>query len=379
MNHKFETLAIHTASEPDPVTGALSPAIHLSTTFERQSDGSYPQGFIYSRSDNPNRQSLEQILAALEGGHAAAAFSSGSAAASAIFKALRPGDHIIIPDDMYHGIRKLLYAVFVPWGLKLSAVDMTDLSTVEAAMTPQTRLLWLESPSNPLVKISDIASLASLAKSKDMVVVCDNTWTPPPLQPVFQHGVDIVMHSSTKYLAGHSDVLGGALISRDASDMWERITFIQQNEGAVPSPFDCWLIQRGIKTLAYRMRGHCDNAQRLAECLEQHQHVERVYYPGLASHPGHGVAKRQMSTFGGMLSFTVEGGEAAAMSVAAKTQLFMRATSLGGVESLIEHRASIEGPDSATPRNLLRVSVGLEHVDDLMADLEQALGNSQST
>lgn len=370
---KFETLAIHTAAEPDETTGAISPAIQLSTTFERAADGSYPQGFIYSRTDNPNRQALEKVLAALEGGQAAAAFSSGSAAAGAVFRSLRPGDHAIVPDDMYHGIRKLLAQVFIPWGLNLTAVDMTDLDAVTAAVTPETKLLWIETPSNPLVKISDIAALTALAKARGITVACDNTWTPPGLQPVFQYGVDLVMHSSTKYLAGHSDVLGGAVVSRKSSELWERVVNLQRAEGAVPSPFDCWLIQRGIKTLAYRMRGHCDNAMQIAQFLNTHPRVEQVYYPGLPSHPGHSVAKAQMRQFGGMLSFQVKGGEAAAMQVAARTQLFRRATSLGGVESLIEHRASIEGPDSQTPRNLLRVSVGLEHAEDLIADLAQAL------
>jgi cystathionine gamma-synthase len=370
---KFETLAIHTAAEPDESTGAISPAIQLSTTFERATDGSYPKGFIYSRTDNPNRQALEAVLATLEGGYAAAAFSSGSAAAGAVFRALRPGDHAVIPDDMYHGIRKLLTQVFIPWGLQLTAVDMTDLDAVTAAMTPETKLLWIETPSNPLVKISDIAALTALAKARGMLVACDNTWTPPGLQPVFQYGVDLVMHSSTKYLAGHSDVLGGAVITRESSEIWERIVNLQRAEGAVPSPFDCWLIQRGIKTLAYRMRGHCENAARLAAFLREHPKVARVYYPGLPEHPGHAVAARQMRQFGGMLSLTIAGDETATMQVAARTRLFKRATSLGGVESLIEHRASIEGPGSQTPNNLLRISVGLEHPDDLITDLAQAL------
>lgn len=369
----FETLAIHAAAEPDPTTGAIAPPIYLSTTFERAADGSYPKGFIYSRTDNPNRRALEALLAQLEGGAAAAAFSSGSAAAAAVFRALRPGDEALIPDDMYHGIRKLAQQL-VPWGLSVRAIDMSDPQAVRAAITPQTRLLWIETPSNPLLKITDIAALSALAKDHGITVACDSTWTPPDLQPAFDYGADLIVHSSTKYLAGHSDVLGGAVITRQENPLWERIVQLQRNEGAVPSPLDCWLIQRGIKTLAYRMRGHCDNAARLAQFLQSHPKVARVYYPGLPEHPGHAVAARQMRRFGGMLSFTVVGDQAAAMRVAARTQLFKRATSLGGVESLIEHRASIEGPGSATPDNLLRLSVGLEHPDDLIDDLAQALG-----
>lgn len=373
MNKRLETLAIHTGAEVDPATGAVTPPIHVSTTFERDADGSFPRGYIYTRSQNPNRLALETLLAELEEGVAAAAFSSGSAAAGAVFRALQPGDHALLPDDMYHGIRKLLHDVFVPWGLELSHVDMSDLAAVKAALKMNTRLIWLETPSNPMLKITDIAAVAKLAKTVGAKVVCDNTWTPPRLQPSFTLGADIVMHATTKYLAGHSDVLGGALVTNVQDTFWERIVFVQTYEGAVPSPFDCWLTMRGVKTLPYRMRGHCENTQRVAEFLADHTAVEQVYFPGLSSHPGHEVAKRQMSAFGGMLSFCVKGGEAAAMAVAARLELFTRATSLGGVESLIEHRASIEGVGSKTPRNLLRVSVGLEHPDDLIADLAQAL------
>ena len=373
MIKKLETLAIHTGSEVDPATGAVTSPIHLSTTFEREADGSFPKGYIYTRSENPNRRALEDVLTALEEGSAAAAFSSGSAAAGAVFRALKPGDHALVPDDMYHGIRKLLHEVFVPWGLELTHVDMSDLDAVKDGLRENTELVWLETPSNPMLKITDVAGVAELAKAAQAKVVCDNTWTPPRLQPVFELGADIVMHATTKYLAGHSDVLGGVLVTNTEDDFWQRIVFVQKYEGAVPSPFDCWLTMRGIKTLPYRMRGHCENALRVAEFLEEHAGVDRVFYPGLASHPGHEVAAEQMTAFGGMLSFIVRGGKEAAMQVAANVKLFTRATSLGGVESLIEHRASIEGDGSKTPRNLLRVSVGLEHPDDLIADLEQAL------
>lgn len=370
---KLETLAIHTAAEPDKATGAVSAPIHLSTTFEREPDGSFPHGYIYTRTENPNRLALEEVLKTLENGAGAAAFSSGSAAAGAIFRALRPGDHAVIPIDMYHGIRKLLHQVFIPWGLELTPVAMTDLDALQAALKPNTKLVWIETPSNPMLNITDVAAVVELAKSVGAKVACDNTWTPPRLQPVLDLGADLVMHSTTKYLSGHSDVLGGAVVTREADEFWERVVFVQKMEGAVPSPFDCWLILRGVRTLPYRMRGHCENAAKVAAFLTEHPQVERVYYPGLPSHEGHSVAKKQMSANGGMLSFQVRGGEVEAMQVAARVQIFTRATSLGGVESLLEHRASIEGSESLTPKNLLRVSVGLEHPDDLIADLEQAL------
>lgn len=370
---KLETLAIHAGNTPDTSTGAVSQPIHLSTTFEREADGSFPHGYIYNRTDNPNRKSLEILLATLEGGAAALAFSSGSAAAGAVFRALRPDDHAIVPDDMYHGIRKLLNQVFVPWGLEISCVDLTSLESVQAALKPNTKLIWIETPSNPMLKITDIEAITKLAKSVGAKVACDNTWTPPGMQPVFSLGADIVMHATTKYLAGHSDVLGGALVVKEKHEFFERMQFVQRNEGAVPSPFDCWLTMRGIRTLPYRMRGHCENATTLAQFLNQHPKVEKVYFPGLESHPNHDVAKKQMTSFGAMMSFQIKGDEAEAMKVAANLKLIIRATSLGGVESLIEHRASIEGPDSKTPKNLLRFSVGLEHVDDLITDLEQAL------
>jgi cystathionine gamma-synthase len=370
---KLETLAIHAGNDPDSSTGAVSQPIHLSTTFEREADGTFPHGYIYNRTDNPNRKSLEILLTTLEGGAGALAFSSGSAAAGAVFRALRPGDHAIVPDDMYHGIRKLLNLVFVPWGLELSYVDLTKLESVQAALKPNTKLVWIETPSNPMLKITDIEAVTKLAKTVGAKVACDNTWTPPGMQSVFVLGADIVMHATTKYLAGHSDVLGGALVVKEKDKFFEQMQFVQRNEGAVPSPFDCWLTMRGIRTLPYRMRGHCENAAKLAEFLNTHLKVEKVYFPGLESHPGYETAKKQMTSFGAMMSFQVRGGEAQAMKLAANLKLITRATSLGGVESLIEHRSSIEGPDSKTPKNLLRFSVGLEHVDDLIEDLEQAL------
>ncbi len=371
--YNLETLAVHAGLETDPATGALIPPIHLSTTFEREKDGSYPHGHVYTRTSNPNRAALEEALARLENGAAAAAFSSGSAAAGAVFRALRPGDHAIVPDDMYHGIAKLLKEVFIPWGLKVDFVDLTDLDALRSSLGKETKLVWLETPSNPLLKITDIAAVTEIAREAGAVVASDSTWTPPPLQPVFDLGADLIVHSTTKYLSGHSDVLGGAVVAKEESDLLERVRMVQTTEGAVPSPFDCWLVLRGIRTLPYRMRAHCENAQKLAEFLDEHANVEAVHYPSLARHPGHEVAKKQMYAWGGMLSFRVKGTAEDAMKVAANVELFTRATSLGGVESLIEHRASIEGPQSQTPQNLLRVSAGLEHPDDLINDLSQAL------
>ena len=371
----LETLAIHAGQAPDPSTGAVTPAIHLSTTFERDPDGNYSRGHVYTRSSNPNRSALETCLAALEDGAEAAAFASGSAASASVFRSLKPGDHVIAPDDLYHGTARLLREVFMPWGIAVSFVDMSEVANVVAALREETALVWLETPSNPLLKIADIAAISEQAHSAGALVACDNTWATPVLQRPLELGADLVVHSTTKYLSGHSDVLGGAVISKEADDTFARIRALQGIEGAVPSPFDCWLTLRGIRTLSYRMRAHCDNAALVARALTQHIAVEKVYYPGLSSHHGHALAMEQMRDFGGMLSFCVRGGRAAAMQLAADLKLFTRATSLGGVESLLEHRRSVEGPESQTPDNLLRVSVGLEHPDDLVHDLNQALVN----
>lgn len=377
-SQKLETLAIHAAGGPDPATGAVTTPIHLSTTFERSATGDYPGGFVYTRQGNPNREALERTLAALEGGAGAAAFASGSAAASvAVRSMLRPGERILVPDDMYHGIRRLLREVLLPWGVAVSQVDMSDLAAVEKELSVDTRLVWVETPSNPLLKVTDLAAVARLAHAANARVACDATWAPGRLLPAFELGADLVLHATTKYLAGHSDVLGGALITRTADEAFDRIRFLQQSEGAVPSPFDCWLTLRGIKTLPYRMRGHLENAATVASFLDDHRRVAQVYFPGLETHPGFDVVRRQMSGFGGMLSFRPTGGEGSAAAVAAGVRLITRATSLGGVESLIEHRASVEGAGSGTPRDLLRLSVGLEHPDDLIADLDRALAESQ--
>ena len=373
-----ETIAAQAAHRPDSATGAVAPPIYLSTTFERDGDGEYPRGFVYSRSDNPNRQALEHLLALLEGGEesgaVAAAFASGSAATATVFQALAPGDHVIAPDDCYHGTARLLREVFAPWGLETTFVDMTDADSVRREVRRNTRLIWVETPSNPLLKITDIAEMAAIAQSAGARCVCDNTWASPMLQRPLSLGADMVVHSTTKYLGGHEDVTGGAVVSAGDTDFFRRVRLIQNLHGAVPSPFDCWLTLRGIRTLHVRMPAHCANAGRIARFLQDHPRVAAVHYPGLPEHPGHDVAGRQMSDYGGMLSFQVVGGREAAMEAAARVRLFVRATSLGGTQSLIEHRESIEGPESRTPEDLLRVSVGLENADDLIGDLGRALG-----
>jgi cystathionine gamma-synthase len=369
---RIETLAVHAGQAIDAATGAVAAPIHLSTTFERDPEGGYPHGYSYGRSANPNRHALEEGLAALEGGEDAAAFGSGLAACSAVLQALAPGDHVVAPTDVYHGMTKLLREIFIRWGLEVSFVDMTDLDGIRQAARPETKLFWVETPSNPRLKITDIARVAEIAHAAGAICACDNTWSPIVQRPL-DLGADLVVHATTKYLGGHSDVTGGVVIAKTKTDFFERVRTIQTTGGAVPSPFDCWLILRGMRSLPWRMRAHSENAARVAAWLAAHPRVEAVHYPGLASHAGHEIAARQMSAFSGMLSFEVRGGRDAALGVAAKTQIFIRATSLGGVESLIEHRASIKGEDPRTPQGLLRLSIGLEHPDDLIEDLAQAL------
>jgi cystathionine gamma-synthase len=370
----LETLAVHAGRAVEPGTGAVTPSIVPSTTFERAEDGSFLSGLIYSRNANPNRNALEQALAALEGGAVAIAFSSGNAASSAVFGALSPGDHVVASSETYHGTRAVLTGALARWGLHADFADMGDPANVAAAMRPNTTLVWCETPSNPRLRIADIAAIAEIAHPRGALLACDNTFATPVLQRPLALGADVVMHSTTKYIGGHSDVLGGCVVLREDSDFVQRVRGYQVFGGAAPSPFDCWLLLRSIPTLPYRVRAHSQNALRVAEFLAAHPRVERVHYPGLAAHPNHAVAARQMQDgFGGMLSFEVAGGEAAAMAVAARVKVFTRATSLGGVESLIEHRASVEGPNTATPHTLLRASIGLEHADDLIEDLWQAL------
>ena len=371
---RIETLAVHAGRRVDPATGAVALPIHLSTTFERDADGSYPRGHLYARNSNPTREALETCLAALEGGGAAAAFGSGMAATSAVFQTLAPGDHVIAPHDAYHGTGRVLRETFTRWGLSATFVDMTDPGEIERALQPTTRIVWVETPSNPMWKLSDIEAIAALARRAGARCVCDNTVATPVGQSPLALGADLVMHATTKYLGGHGDLMGGAVIARTAGDpLFKGVQGVQAMTGGVPSPFDCWLVLRGIQSLPWRVRAHSANAMALASFLAAHRRVEAVHYPGLATHRGHALAAKQMRSFSGMLSFQVRGSAADAMAVASKLQLFTRATSFGGTDSLIEHRASIEGPGTRTPENLLRVSVGLEHPDDLIADLAEAL------
>jgi cystathionine gamma-synthase len=370
---KIETLAVHAGHGIDPATGAVAAPIYLSTTFERDIEGTYSRGFMYTRNSNPNREALERGISALEGGAVAAAFGSGTGATMSIFQALAPGDHVLAHVDAYYGTSRLIREIFLRWGLKANFVDMSDLAAVKKALKPNTKLAWAETPSNPLLKVVDLAAVSAIVHAAGALFVCDNTWA-PVLQRPFDLGADLILHSTTKYFGGHCDVLGGIVIAKTEDDFVRRIRTIQYEGGAVPSPFDCWLILRGMRTLPWRMRAHSENAMKVAEFLTSHPRVARVHYPGLQSHPGHEIAARQMSAFGGMLSFEVKDGRDAAMSVTAKTKIFIRATSLGGVESLIEHRASIEGPGTTSAEGLLRLSIGLENADDLIEDLDQALG-----
>jgi cystathionine gamma-synthase len=370
---KIETKAVHAGRHLDQSTGAVTPPIHLSSTFERQPDGSYPTGFEYSRDANPNRNALEECVCALEDGHEAAAFSSGSVATMTVFQALSPGDHIIAPEDLYFGIRKLLRDTFIPWGLEVSFVDMTDVAQTKSAVRRNTRLVLAETPSNPQIKITDIRKTAEIAHDAGAYFVCDNTMATPILQRPLDLGADLVVHATTKYLNGHDDITGGIVVARQGNELFQKIRTLQKIGGAIPSPFDCWLILRGINTLPYRMRAHSESAMKVAEFLNDHPAVEKVLYPGLANDAGHIVASQQMSLFGGMMSVQIKGGRENAMSVAAKVRVFTRATSFGGPHSLIEHRASVEEPGTKTPDNLLRLAIGLENVDDLIEDLAQAL------
>lgn len=370
---KIETLAVHAANEPDGATGAIAPPIQLSTTFLRAEDGSYPGGYVYGRSANPNRAALEDAVAQLEGGAAAAAFASGLAAIYSIFASLQAGDHAVISGDIYHGTRSMLEKVLQRWGLEFTYVNFEDWDGVNSAVRKTTRLVYVETPSNPLMKVIDLSKVANLAHVVGAKLVADNTLSTPVLQRPLELGADISLHSSTKYFGGHSDVTGGVVIASQEDDFFTRIREVQGLAGGVPSPFDCWLVRRGLATLPLRVTTQARNAQAIAEFLHAHKNVSAVYYPGLPSHPGHEVARKQMTAFGGMLSVQVKAGETAARQVASTMKLFTQATSLGGIESLVEHRASVAGEQASTPRDLLRLSVGIEHVDDLVEDLDGAL------
>lgn len=368
-----ETIAIHAGGEADRETGAVVPPIHLATTFEHGPAGERIAGYEYQREGDPGNDRLRDALAALEGGATALTFASGMAAASALLESLPQGARILVPDDCYTGVR-VLCAEFLPQrGIECVRVDMSDLAAVRAACDGDVDLLWVETPSNPRMKISDISALAEIAHGKDALLVCDNTFATPLLTRPLDLDADVVMHSTTKYFGGHSDVLGGALVFAREDDLHRRIAHRLHVTGATLSPFNAWLTLRGCRSLPARMAMHCANARKVAEFLSLQPQVECVNYPGLASHPGHAVAARQMRDFGGMLSMQLRGGRDAALAVAGALRLFVNATSLGGCESLVEHRASVEGAHPTSPQNLLRLSVGLEHVDDLLADLERAL------
>lgn len=370
----IESRAVHAAKSERAPFGAIVDPLVMSTTFECPSSSDYESRYSYSRLGNPNRAALEQIIANLEGGSHSFAFASGSAAASVMFQALNPGDHVIAPRDSYYGVRAILEQIFVRWGLSVTFVDMLDLVAVKHAVRPSTRMIWMETPSNPLLRVSNIGEICEIARKSNAVTVVDNTVATPVLQNPFVFGCDFVVHSTTKGIAGHSDATAGIVVARSQTDLSERVSLIQTKCGAVPSPFDCWLTLRGIRTMPIRMRSGSQTALAIARFLAEHPRVEVCHYPGLENYPQHALAKYQMiGGFGALLSFQVAGDKKTAIAVKNRLQLITRATSLGGVESLIEHRASVEPAGTQTPENLLRLSVGLESLDDLRADLESAL------
>ncbi len=370
---RLETLAVHAGAQIDPETGAVSPPIHLSTTFEHPADAALNTGYVYGRYGNPTQDRLEAALAALEGGESAFAFASGMAAASALLQNLPAGSHVLMADDTYFAIRKLAQTWFERWGLTLTLVDMSQPELVREAMRPNTRCLWVETPSNPLLKLSSVAAIAAIAGEAGATLVVDATFATPMLIQPLQLGADVVMHSTTKYMAGHSDVTGGALIFARNDALAAAVLETRKLLGAIANPFASWLVLRGLRSLAARLDWHQRNAGAVAAFLASHARVAVVHYPGLASHPQHAICRAEMRGAGGMLSFEVAGGRAAAIAVAGRLKLFVNATSLGGYESLVEHRNSSDGPGSTSPPALLRLSVGLEHADDLIADLAQAL------
>jgi cystathionine gamma-synthase len=373
---RFETRAIHEGQDPEPAYGAVNVPIYQTSTYAQSGVGEH-KGYDYARTGNPTRTALETAVAALEEGYGALSFSSGMAAESTFFYLLQPGDHVIIADDVYGGTYRLVAKVLRPSaGVEFDTVDLTDLDALKKALRPETRVVWVETPTNPLLKIIDIAAVAELAHEAGAWCVVDNTFASPYLQQPVGLGADAVIHSATKYLGGHSDVVGGVIVTTKP-EMHERLAFLQNAAGAVPGPLDCFLVLRGLKTLALRMEAHCRNAGLVAEFLAGHDKVKRVYYPGLAEHPSHDLAGRQMRGFGGMVSFETA-SEQEALSVCKRTRLFFLAESLGGVESLIEHparmtHASVAGSPLEVPSNLIRLSVGIEHPDDLLEDLAQAL------
>ncbi|MEV1289003.1 cystathionine gamma-synthase [Micromonospora sp. NPDC049679] len=380
MKYGFETLAIHAGQKPEARTGAVVPPIYQTSTYAQDAVGSPREGYEYSRSGNPTRDALQECLAALEGGRRALTFASGLAAEDTLLRAVcRPGDHVVIPDDAYGGTYRLFARVAERWGVTWTAAKVSDVDAVRAAVEPgRTKIIWTETPTNPLLGIADIAALSSVAHDAGALLVVDNTFASPYLQQPIAHGADVVVHSTTKYVGGHSDVVGGALIAADAA-LGDELAYHQNAMGAINGPFDAWLTLRGVKTLGVRMDRHCDNAERIADYLSRHGSVAQVIYPGLPDHPGHETAAKQMRRFGGMISFRAAGGEAHAVEICNRTRVFVLAESLGGVESLIEHpgrmtHASAAGSPLEVPADLVRLSVGIETADDLLADLEQAVG-----
>ena len=376
--YSFATRAIHAGQAPDPQTGAIIPPIYQASTHVQDGIGGFRGGYEYNRAGNPTRSALETQLAALEGGSAALSFASGLAAEDALLRGiLKPGNHVILGNDVYGGTYRLLTTVLAPWGIETTIVALEDADAIRAALRPETRIIWVETPSNPLLKIVDIAAIVDIAHAAGVIVVVDNTFASPALQQPLALGADLVVHSTTKYLGGHSDVLGGAVVFGD-DRFYEQVKFQQFAVGAVSAPLDAWLTTRGIKTLAVRVRQHSENAQAIAEWAAERPEFETVFYPGLASHPGHDIAARQMSGFGGMLSLALTAGPEAARAFAESTTVFQLAESLGGVESLIGYppdmtHASVRGTALAVPENVVRLSVGIEDVRDLIADLEQGL------
>ncbi|TDT66180.1 cystathionine gamma-synthase [Frigoribacterium sp. PhB116] len=383
-DHGFSTRAIHAGQEPDSRTGAVVPPIYQSSTFVQDGIGGFRDGYEYARSANPTRDSLQELLASLEGGTAAFSFASGLAAEDALLRSvLRPGSRVVMGNDVYGGTHRLVNRVWTPWGVTLETVEMTDLDAVRAAVRPgETDVLWVETPSNPLMKVSDVTALAEIGHAAGALVVVDNTFASPALQQPLALGADVVVHSTTKYIGGHSDVVGGAVVVRD-DELAEKIGFVQFGAGAVSAPMEAWLTVRGIKTLAVRVERHSSNALAIARELEGHPAIERVFYPGLESHPGHELAARQMSAFGGMLSVSLTAGAATARRFAESTEIFQLAESLGGVESLIGYptemtHASVRGTELEVPDTVVRLSVGIEDVADLLADVRQALDRAQA-
>lgn len=378
-HQSFETRAIHAGNTADPLTGAVVPPIYQVSTYKQDGVGGLRGGYEYSRSANPTRTALEENLAALEGGRRGLAFASGLAAEDCLLRTLLvPGDHVVIPNDAYGGTFRLFAKVVQRWGVDFSVADTSDVESVRGALNDRTKLIWVETPSNPLLGITDIEAVAGVARQAGVKLVVDNTFASPYLQQPLALGADVVVHSLTKYMGGHSDVVGGALVTADA-ELGEELAYHQNAMGAVAGPFDSWIVLRGIKTLAVRMDRHSENAAKIVEMLTQHPKVTQVLYPGLPEHPGHEIAAKQMRSFGGMISFRVEGGEQAAVEVCNRAKLFTLGESLGGVESLIEHpgrmtHASVAGSALEVPADLVRLSVGIENVEDLLADLREALG-----